>query len=143
MELYKPYEIKIITNRSKEEVIMRLSKNASFSEDQFKIHSSVFSFRRGSKMKGKVFTNDNLTVVEATVLPSNELKLFPFLILLLSIIAFFVVAMSQLKQHKFDPKIFFFFPGFFLLSGLIYGITRINFWLSAQAQESFLKNIVK
>jgi len=143
MELYKPYEIKITTTRSKPDVIKSLSKKASFSEDQFKIPSSVFSFRRGSKIKGKVFADGRFTVVQATVLPTNELMVFPVLVLLLGVIVFFVIAMSQLKHNKLDPKFFFFFPSFFLLAVFIYGITRINFWLSYQAQESFLKDLVK
>ncbi len=143
MELYKPYLIKITTTRSKEEVIKSLSKKASFTEDQFKIPYSVFSFRRGSKVEGKVFTNDNSTVVEAYVLPSLGLKLVPALILILALIVFFVEAISLLKHQKFNFKFLFFFPTALILAALFYGITRINFWLSCQAQESFLRECVR
>jgi hypothetical protein len=124
-------------------VIESLRKKASFTEDQFKIGSSIFSFRRGSRVEGKVFTEGDFTVVQATVLPSVQLKIFPFLILLLAFAVFIVVLAGELKRGKFDFKIFLFIPGAMLLAIFSYSTMRVNFLVSHQAQESLLKHLVQ
>ena len=139
MNIFEPFEIKIKTGRTKDELVQRLGKRAKFDGDKFRIESEPFGFISRSYVVGEIVMTEEWTVVLFKVYASLFLRVFSYIWLGGVGCAIITFSIKALINWKYDSDIFWTIV--FWTVGFV--ISQLTFRTSSDMQEESIRQLIR